>query len=399
MPEQDPLRARFAAYRGDLTDRIDGPGPDAARRTLRRRRRAAVATGAVAVALVVAPIAAVAALRDAPSPAPPAATPTADPTWSPSPRPSPDASRSPSSSPSSPAAPDGRITERQLRAARPDLPAWAGRNCADTTRVTLLPATTPEVDRPYLISVTHGDVDADGATETLALLGCRIGEASAKQVVAFDRDAAGRIVTLGRVTRTHEEGDGGFEDVRAVAVADGKVRVQVADLQPCCSIPAYWARQQWRTYGWDGERFAQTGGPTTFGRDSRLTDLAISAGPFVLGPADEHGRFQGTVTVTVTNRGPLDANRVAFRHLEAFGTPDGGDWYRCEPAREQPEWPSCLTEGVPAGERRSWTFRFRLGPERLEAGPSIWLVHYGADHRYWPDVTPGDNHVVVRVDR
>ncbi|MER7421087.1 hypothetical protein ABT346_30675, partial [Micromonospora peucetia] len=46
MPEQDPLRARFAAYRGDLTDRIDGPGPDAVRRTLRRRRRATVATGA-----------------------------------------------------------------------------------------------------------------------------------------------------------------------------------------------------------------------------------------------------------------------------------------------------------------------------------------------------------------
>ncbi|MGC5332475.1 hypothetical protein [Micromonospora sp. DT62] len=397
MPEQDPLRARFAAYRGDLTDRIDGPGPDAVRRTLRRRRRATVAAGAVAVALVAAPIAAGAALRDAPPPEPPASTPTAEPTSSPTPAPSPDASRSPSLSPS--AAPDGRITGSQLRAAALDLPAWAGRNCADTTRITLLPASTKEVDRPYLISVTHGDVDADGAAETLALLGCRIGEASAKQVVGFDRDSAGRIVTLGRVTRTHEKGTGGFEDVRAVALDDGKVRVEVADIQPCCGTPAYWARQQWRTYGWDGERFAQTGGPTSWGRDSRLTDLAISAGPFVIGSTDERGRSQGTVTLTVINRGPLDADRVAFRNLETFGTPDGGDWDRCEPARGQPEWPSCLTEGVPAGERRSWTFRFRLGPEGLETGLSVWLVHYGADHRYWPDLTPGDNHVAVRVDR
>ncbi|MER7419943.1 hypothetical protein ABT346_24715, partial [Micromonospora peucetia] len=330
---------------------------------------------------------------DAPPPGP--STPPAEPTWSPSPRPSPDASRSPSS----PAVPDGRITERQLRAAALDLPAWAGRNCVDTTRVILLPASTNEVDRPYLISVTHGDVDADGTAETLALLGCRIGEASAKQVVAFDRDAAGRIVALGRVARTHEKGDGGFENVRAVAVAGGKVRVQVADIQPCCSIPAYWARQQWRTYGWDGELFSQTGGPTTWGRDSRLTDLAISAGPFVLGPADERGRLQGTVTLTVTNRGPLDTDRVAFQHLESFGAPDGGDWDRCEPARVQPEWPSCLTEGVPAGERRSWTFRFRLGPEGLQAGLSVWLVHYGTDYRYWPDLTPGDNQVAIRVDR
>ncbi|MFV2115090.1 hypothetical protein ACFHW0_22495 [Micromonospora sp. LOL_025] len=394
MPEQDPLRARFAAYRGDVTDRIDGPGPDAARRTLRRRRRATVATGALAVALVVAPIAAVAALRETPPPGPPAATPTADPSWSPSPEPSPDASRSPSS----PTAPDGRITERQLRAAALDLPAWAGRNCADTTRVSLLPATTTEVDRPYLISVTQGDVDADGATETLALLGCRIGEASAKQVVAFDRDAAGRIVTLGRVARTHEGGDGGFEDVRTVAVAGGKVRVQVADIQPCCSIPAYWARQQWRTYGWDGERFAQTDGPTTWGRDTRLTDLAISAGPLVLGAADQLGRRQATVTLTVTNRGPVDADHVAFHELEGVGTPDGGDWDRCEPARGRSDWPPCLTDGVPAGERRSWTFRFRVGPEGPGADVSARVVHHGADHRHWPDLAPGNNQVDVRVE-
>ncbi|MER6753300.1 hypothetical protein ABT235_03850 [Micromonospora echinofusca] len=397
MPEQDPLRARFAAYRGDLTDRIDGPGPDAARRTLRRRRRATVATAALAVALVVAPIAAVAALRDAAPPGPPASTPTAGPTSSPSPEPSPDASRSPSSPPA-PTAPDGRITGRQLRAAALDLPAWAGRSCADTTRVTLLPAATTEVDRPYLISVTHGDVDADGATETLALLGCRIGEASAKQVVAFDRDAAGRIVTLGRVARTHEEAAGGFEDVRAVAVAGGKVRVEVADIQPCCSVPAYWARQQWRTYGWEGERFTQTGGPTTWGRDSRLTDLAVTAGPLVLEPPDQLGRRRGTVTVTVTNRGTVDADRVAFHELERVGTPDGGDWDRCEPARGRSDWPPCLTDGVPAGERRSWTFRFRVEPEGPGADVSARVVHHSADHRYWPDLAPGDNQIDLRVD-
>ncbi|MFR9774608.1 hypothetical protein ACL02O_00925 [Micromonospora sp. MS34] len=396
MSDRDPLRARFETYRGELTTHIDGPGPEAARRTLRRRRRTAVTAGAaLAVVLVVAPIAAGAALRRDP-PLPPAVTPTAEPTPSPSvspsvsPAPTPSASRTPD-------APDGRISEKQLLAARVDLPDWFGGNCADNAGVRLLPGSTKEVQKPYLIEVTYGDVDADGAQETAALLGCRIGEASAKQVVVFDRDGQDRIVTVGRVVRTEGEGPEAVEDLLAVSVPDGSVRVKVADLQPCCSTPAYWARQQWRTYGWDGTRFAQNGGPTGWGRDPRLTDLRVTAGPLILGPADGTGAREGTVKVTVSNRGRVDVPRLALFELNFVGTPEGGAWDSCEPDNGRSDWPPCMLPGLAAGKQITYTFRYRYGPAGPPDARMVRAVHYDDDLRYWRDLTPQDNWTQVRL--
>ncbi|MGK5742926.1 hypothetical protein [Micromonospora sp. URMC 103] len=406
MAEQDPLRTHFAAYRHELTARVDGPGPDAARRTLRRRRRATVAAGAaLAVALVVAPIAATAALRgDATPPAPPATTPTVEPTPTPS-SPSPSASTSPSATPSvprTPEAPDGRISERELLAARLDLPAWqvgSPTECAtEGVRLTLRPPLR-EAEVPHLIAIDQGDVDADGAAETVALLGCRLGETVGKQVVAFDRNDRGKIVTLGRVNRTAERGDRSFEDILAVDVTQGAVRVQVGDIQPCCGVPEHWQRHQWRTYRWDGERFGQSGGPTSWGKDPRLTDLKLTRGPVVLKPVDETGTLAGTVVFTVTNRGPVDVDHVAFTSLATFGDLEGGDASRCQPPRDGVEWPECLTDGLKAGESRGWTFRFRFGPDQPSENASVHVEHYDADYRRWPDLKVSDNTVPVAIGR
>jgi hypothetical protein len=126
-----------------------------------------------------------------------------------------------------PNAPDGRISRAQLLAARVDLPTWPSyvpKTCvtADVRlRSGLIPDYVPALLDPEL---RYADVDGDGAAETVALISCRIGEASAKQVVAFDRDSAGRMVTMGQVVGTKE----GLDDITDFTVlTDGHIRRQL----------------------------------------------------------------------------------------------------------------------------------------------------------------------------
>ncbi|MEU5788006.1 hypothetical protein ABZ754_09780 [Micromonospora purpureochromogenes] len=395
MPEQEVLATEFARYRQAAMTEIEVPGPAAVRRAVRRRRRSHLAAGATAaLTLLAGPVVGYAAL-DRPAPGPTPVEPTPSATATPSPTPSGSGSPSPSSAATSTSptrAPDGRISRAQLFAARlplPDWPSYTPPTCT-TADVRLRPGPSDDYV-PALLDVSHGDLDRDGATETVALLGCRFGEAQAKQLVAFDRNDAGRIVTLGRIVGT----DQGIKDVTGFEVqADGQVRAQVADLQPCCGTPTYWTRHQWRTYGWDGDRFTRTGGPAEFGPDTRLTDLSLTAAEMVLGPAGSDGRRPGTLTLTVTNRGPLDAAQVSFPALELIGTPDGGDWTACR----RPEDPSggCRLSGVPAGERRTYTFRFQVDPDELNQ-PTALVEHLDSKNRLWKDRTPQDNRVALRV--
>ncbi|MFF5178539.1 hypothetical protein ACFY2Q_11020 [Micromonospora sp. NPDC000316] len=393
MSDLDPqLRERFAAYRTDVTTRVVGPGPDQARSTLRRRRRtAAVAVAAAAVVLVLAPVVANAALngeRRAPVPAQ-SVDPTAPPTTAPLPTPS--ASESPSSTPSiAPSAPDGRISRAQLLAARLDLPAWpsvAPDSCT-TSRVRL--ATSSNKDFvPLLTDLTvgHADLDGDGADETVAVVACRYGESLAKQVLAFDRNDSGQIVTLGRVVRTTD----GVEDIRGLKVSTaGSIEVRVADLQPCCDTPTYWAQEQLRTYRWEGGRFTQTDGPTKFGKDPRLTNLRLTMTHELV---DAPGGRKLTTVLTVTNAGPVDAAQVEFNGLDV-GERAGGDWSRCDPdAAAADDNRSCRLAGVPAGESRRYTFVYlvpdRSGADATTRGFSV--THYDAQDRRWPDLAKKDN--------
>jgi hypothetical protein len=406
MSDFEPLlRERFTSYRAELVSHIDAAGPDAARHTVRRRRAAAVAVGAaLAIVLVVAPIAANAAFNRGAHPAPadsagPTSSPKSTPTLGTTPQPTVTRSDAqPSSHP--PAAPDGRISRAQLLAAPVDLPPWPSYvppTCT-TDNVKLRPGPVDEY-LPVLLDLAYGDIEADGATETIALVACRIGEAQAKQVVAFDRDTAGKIVPLGWIVRTDDE----IEDITDFTVeAGGRIRVRVADLQPCCSTPAYWARHQWRTYGWNGERFTQTEGPTAWGQDARLTDLTMAAGGLILGPANPTGKRPGSLTLTVTNAGPVIVAELGFAELETIGTPNGGDWSLCRVPESDGSGASCLVPGLRAGERRTYTFRFLVDPATPDATGQIpamgaRVVHYDAEQRYWQDLTPKNNSVTVRA--
>ncbi|MBQ1029210.1 hypothetical protein KBX26_04215 [Micromonospora sp. C97] len=398
MSDLDPrLRERFTAYRNDVVTHVTGPGPDQARHVLRRRRRmTAAAVAAAAVVLVVAPVVANAALRDAQNTPVPAESvqPTTTPSTSAPPTPPPTGSATPSAE--APAGPDGRISRAQLLAARIDLPSWpsdlAAGGCA-TSNVRLRTDTT----KTYVSTLTddafeHGDLDGDGADETVAIVACRYGEASAKQVVAFDRDRDGRIVTMGRVVRT---GDG-FDDILGMETTPaGSVEVRVADIVPCCGTPEYLRRDQVRTYRWNGQRFSQTNGPTTFGRDPRLTDLRVTMTHQLEDGAGADSRRRLTLVFTVTNAGPVDAAQVAFHSLEG-GERAGGDWSRCDPnPKPSADQPSCLLPGVPAGESRRYTFVLLVpGQPAPDAIVRRFLVvHCDAADRQWPDLKRNDNEV------
>ncbi|MEV1331272.1 hypothetical protein AB0J20_17050 [Micromonospora costi] len=397
MAEHDPLRTRFAAYRQELTVRVDGPGPDAARRTLRRRRRAAVAAGAaVAVALVVAPIAATAALRrDAPPPVPPAVTPTPTP---PTPTPSASPSVRPSPPPTSraPKVPDGRISERDLLAARLDLPAWRpGPGCPDEGARMVGEATRDGTN--VLEGLAYGDVDGDGATETVALVHCLLGTGGPAQVVAFDRNEAGEIVTMGRVVATSRDKPQWLVDVEVRS--GGLVRVQVADLAPGGGWPGEWSQRQWRGYRWEDGRFGQAEGPTSFPRNPYSVNLAVTASDLVLTGNPDDGTRSGTVEVRIRNLDGRAADAVAVTlDLPAVLAPDGDGWAGCGPDVGAYRPPlRCLTGRIAAGGNLTLRLGLRLPKgATLAAGRATVAAQGlgpGLDHLLETDLD--DNQVTI----
>ncbi|MEU3458201.1 hypothetical protein ABZ671_32160 [Micromonospora sp. NPDC006766] len=394
------VSGEFAAYRKALLPAVHPAGADAVRATVRHRRRRAAVVSAAAVVLAVAiPVAANAALheRSGPLPGPAGPTPSAVTQTPPPATPTPTPSSTPTTASPTPAAPDGRISRAQLLATRLDLPAWSWyvpETCT-TKKVRLDPGPGPiRAAVPVLLGEpSHGELDGDGAAKTVALLGCRLGEIQAKQLVAFERDAAGQITALGQIVGTHDE----LGDITAFSVqADGKIRVRVADIQPCCDTPEWAPQRQWRTYAWTGDRFDQIAGPRKFGVDPRLTNLTLRASDLVVGPPDAEGRRIGSVTVTVVNKGPVDVPQLGFTGFYSIGEPSGGDLARCRAVRSDgPD--ACVLDGLPAGGRKAYTFQLLFDPPSTGGPPTLRVIHYDSQERYWRDLKPKDNVVELHT--
>jgi hypothetical protein len=208
-------------------------------------------------------------------------------------------------------------------------------------------------------------------------------------VVAFDRDSAGRMVTMGQVVGTKE----GLDDITDFTVlTDGHIRAHVGDIQPCCSTPDYWARRQWRTYAWNGQRFTQTGGPAEFDADPRRTDLAVAGGDLVLGPVGADGKRSGTLTLTVSNKGPADVAYVGFKlaGIQPVGEAGKG---ACGETADTSVY-ACLLGGVRAGQRRTYTLQVTVDPSRTDK-PSAWVWNFDAERRPWQDLKLSDNWVDI----
>jgi hypothetical protein len=364
VPNDDDtfLNSHFAAYRNELIADVTPAGPHAVRTTVRRRRRVAVTAGtALAIALIAGPAAGYAALSR--GPAPPAPGTTSEPTISASPSPS-TATSSPSPSATTPAAPDGHIARRELLNTRVTLPDWWGdAPCNVNAR---LNAQAPAEEGNWLDSIGYVDVDRDGAEETVALVGCKFNsKVIQKQVVVFDRNGGGGIVTMGQVLTSRPLG----WIFQVDAQADGSIRIEVGDREPINEQVAAVVVKQWRTYGWNGDTFEQTGGPTSFPVQPTLADLRVEATDVVF--ANGHGR----VTVKVTNAGPAKADYVfvTINLGDSDVTYEGDGWSACVEAGHRtglkPTELTCLLGAMKAGETRTLSLGLvQTGSQKTASG-------------------------------
>ncbi|MGC4817800.1 hypothetical protein [Micromonospora sp. DT63] len=361
MSEQEilGLAEEFATYRRTALAEVEVPGPAAVRRTARGRgRRRLAATTATVLALFGGAAVGYAAMSG-PDREPGPVDPT--PTISASPTPSGTASQTPSPSATSgsplPTAPSAKISRAQLLGAAVTLPAWrAGRGCP-TSGIRL--SGDDREGANWLLAFDQGDVDGDGAVEAVALVQCVLGSGGPMQVVAFDRDQQGRIVTLGRVVATSIDKPQWLFALDVVD--DGTVRVQVGDIAPGGGWPGEWSQRQWRGYRLEGGSFAQVSGPTSFGPNPHDVNLVVSATNLVLADAPDGSRT-GTITVRIRNGAGGPAAYVALRlGLPAAVRPDGNGWAACRNDPEKTREPlTCDLNQLGAGKEVRLTLGFRV---------------------------------------
>jgi hypothetical protein len=334
MPEFDDDRALRAAFtRFDEDVRASAPAQNFTRvRTIARRRRAVRATAIVALAALVLllPVAAFAVVgphphrnpitRITPSPStPPVTPPTTPPTATP---------------------PAGLgVSSTDLVASGVTLPPWTPSRAERCVRkVTGYTVSGPGSLGMQVYMTAQVDLDHDGRNELVGWFMCfstfgppsTPGSGGDSQVVAFTRDATGKIVVFGQVVNTF---DGPIKEITRIEPAGNAVRVQVGDWF-CCESPGV-SQRQWRTYRWTGTRFEQSDGPRTFPPNPKLphtADLIVRADDLVFGPPAD-GQRTGTLAVTVTNHGPDAVDEVtltipikSFAVRDPAGQPRPGPW-------------------------------------------------------------------------
>jgi hypothetical protein len=215
-------------------------------------------------------------------------------------------SQTPSTPPSGTASatPGGRIDQAMLRGATINVPVWSsdGSHSECPSGPVTFSAGTHTVSPSVRVTqqrVASVDVNRDGTPEAVLLLWCG-GYHVTSQVVALDRDAAGRLHTVGQVMA--QAGTiRGVCDVRAGSA--GAVQVKVADLDVSGRCGENPALTQWRGYSWNGTAFAQSSGPTAFPANPNIAELSVTAGDLTFA-APVNGIYHGTLQVRVRNTGP-----------------------------------------------------------------------------------------------
>ncbi|MEV4410568.1 hypothetical protein [Catellatospora sp. NPDC049609] len=267
--DDDLLTTAFAEYRSETNPLIKPTGTGAAYRTVQHRKR--VRTTAVAACALTAVLVGGGAYASftagpvtPPQPGASSAAPSPVTSLSPSPEPSPSASPSTSvaTSPPPPAS-----TLHGLENATLDLPVRKADPSCPSGAVKFRNGKAGESTR--IADVVSVDIDGDGAFEEIALITCRQGEGLLGQVLALRPKGNGRFTTLGVVIENERTGGPGsdrIENVRKIKVGKpGEVLVEVGNHETTYTDEnRFKGKFQWRGYRWNGTRFAQSSGPTTF---------------------------------------------------------------------------------------------------------------------------------------
>lgn len=404
MPELDDVQnddlmnAVFADVRQEVAGYIRPAGAAAAVATVRRRRRnRTIAGAALAVALIAGPAIGLAWAQNRPDGTPDVADPT------PSVSVSESAPASPSAGPSgsgSPGVIDPGIPMSQLKNSTLTVPQWPGsinQGCPSGPLKFSDGKTGADVQVRLAGDPVYTDVNADGRNETVIRVDCAL-QGLFTQVLAFSRDAGGKISTRAKVVVTHVEGS----DVQKVWAIEpggpGAVRVDVGDVSPCCGTPPDLPQHQWRVYGWDGQKFHQTGGPTTFPVNPKTTDLAVSATP-LRGVSTDGVTYVGSMSVTVTNRGPHAANRVeltfTFPVEVRLKSNQGGT---CATESGPSSYFECRFDKLASGASATYTFSVTMtGQQAGKPGTTVYVNNDATQGESYPDVKPDNNRADIQI--
>ncbi len=400
LPNDDLMTSLFADVREETAGFIRPAGAAAAVATVRRRRRnQKIAGGVLALALVVGPVIGIAWANNRPDGTPD----VADPTPSVSASASPSAPASPSAGPSgsvSPSILDPGIPANQLRNMTLTVPQWPGsldESCpSGAVKFTGGKSARPPtgVELRFAGDPVYVDVNADGRNETVIRVDCPL-QGLFTQVLAFSRNADGKVTTRGKVVGTHVEG----ADVKKVwkieAGGTTSVRVDVGDYSPCCGVSADYPQHQWRTYGWDGQRFHQTGGPTSFPSNPKKADLGVSAGPLRM--SAQGAAWSGRLTLTVVNKGPgTGVSPDVSLNFPAPVTLAGPDAGRCRKVDDGTNWSCGLN---PIAPNASAQVRLDVTSATDVRGQTVDVIlsNQDADRNEYPDDAGGNNTATVVI--
>jgi hypothetical protein len=296
-------------------------------------------------------------------------------------------------------APDGRIPLSVLRNASLFIPSWPADNRQGPSGQlrfhngeavqTATNSTGPHV---LIQRVAYGDVDRDGAQETIVEVDCVI-QGGAQQLVALDRDTAGRIVTMGTVVST--TGQVRSISTQPVTVAStGVVTAQVGDYQNCCGDQTP-VQYQWRGYAWRDGQFEQVAGQTTFPVNPSVTELSVNAGEVVLGaPVD--GVRHGTLTLTVAYlRGTRPDHLILWFQPPANLQPEGNAWPPSHPAAGSGFEIYLPTPAQGTGHTYTFGFRQAAGTDAQPMG--VFLRGVTAGNGRLSESNPYNNNLTVTV--
>jgi hypothetical protein len=231
------------------------------------------------------------------------------------------------------------------------VPPWPRGAACPAGTVTLTAGSHEYKDATLTVYQTApGDVTGDGAPEQVAVLNCQGARDSHSDylAVAF-RKVGSTYRPLGNQA-VMRSGTDGVASMFQVLVLNRAVWLDVGDVDDKLG---YWSevasQHQSRVYTWNGQRFTQTGGPTTFPAHPAKAKFAVTAGDLALTTAGAPaGRRLGALKITVKNAGNLAAPSVSVQFELPIGV---GAWGT--------GWADCTRSDN--GDGKIWQAECRLG--------------------------------------
>ncbi|MGY0230349.1 hypothetical protein [Longispora urticae] len=371
----DDLPARLTALAEDVTPVDLHSRVLATSRKLAWQRSALAGSVALTVvgviagsALALTPTSQTVTPADSPSPAAPQTTDTPTPAASLSARPSPTG------------------TAIDLANSTLDIPAWPGDtspHCQGTKTLTdgVAPGAASGPTRHIVLGkVVTGDVNHDGTLDTVAVIRCRTGQNPMSQLVAFEAGPSGGVRTIGRIVgparlQTTTE----LSTIFDLKVSDeGDIQAEVGDFTGLTDQDsAQYSQHQFRTYRWDGQKFAQHAGPTSFAKNPNFSRLTVTTTDLQFGPLTG-GQRTGTLKVTVHNdgAGPAWGTTLSI-WAPGFVLRSGSGWDGCTPYPSGPDrvGAKCVIGKLQPGETRTFTYGFSTGSGSVDPAGAETYVH------------------------